>query len=133
MDSAADENRVCFALRVGDLRGEDNARLPGDVRVAETDTALGDFLGDVERDGVVLFRVRMVVGRGGMPLEGQDSSCNDQGAVPKFNCRRSSQFQCEKRLSLSKSAGLWVPKGWSVGPWNLPCLTENGRSFSVAA
>ena len=84
MDSAADENRVCFALRVGDLRGEDNARLPGDVRVAETDTALGDFLGDVERDGVVLFRVRMVVGRGGMPLEGQDIHCNDQGAVPNL-------------------------------------------------
>ena len=114
MDSAADENRVCFALRVGDLRGEDNARLPGDVRVAETDTALGDFLGDVERDGVVLFRVRMVVGRGGMPLEGQDSSCNDQGAVPNLNCRRMSQFQCEKRLNLSKSGGL-VPGGLVPG------------------
>ena len=119
------------------MRGEADARLTGDFRgdaiVAETDTALGEFLGDLPRDGVELFRVRMVVGRGGMPLEGQDSSCNDQGVVPKFNCRRMSQFQCEKRLSLSKSAGLWVPKGWSVGPWNLPCLTEFRCQFSVAA
>ena len=119
------------------MRGEADARLTGDFRgdaiVAETDTALGEFLGDLPRDGVELFRVRMVVGRGGMPLEGQDSSCNDQGVVPKFNCRRMSQFQCEKRLSLSKSAGLWVPKGWSVGPWNLPCLTDFQCQFSVAA
>ena len=104
------------------MRGEADARLTGDFRgdlrgdaiVAETDTALGEFLGDLPRDGVELFRVRMVVGRGGMPLEGQDSSCNDQGVVPKFNRRRSSQFQCEKRLNLSKSGGL-VPGGLVPG------------------
>ena len=105
------------------MRGEADARLTGDFRgdfrgdaiVAETDTALGEFLGDLPRDGVELFRVRMVVGRGGMPLEGQDSSCNDQGVVPKFQLPSFPEPKvAEKRLNLSKSGGL-VP-GWWVGP-----------------
>ena len=115
MGSAAGANRVFFALRVGDLRGEDNARLPGDVRVAETDTALGDFLGDVERDGVVLFRVRMVVGRGGMPLEGQDSSCNDQGVVPKFQLPSFPEPKWLKKDSTCQNLVGWSLVWW-VGP-----------------
>ena len=123
MESAADANRVFLALRVGDLRGEADARLTGDFRgdlrgdaiVAETDTALGEFLGDLPRDGVELFRVRMVVGRGGMPLEGQDSSCNDQGVVPKFQLPSFPEPKWLKKDSTCQNLVGWSLVWW-VGP-----------------
>ena len=63
----------------------------------------------------VAFSATCLVAVISVQLSGQDIHCNDQGAVPKFNCRRMSQFQCEKRLNLSKSGGL-VPGlvGWSL-------------------
>ena len=118
MESAADANRVFLAWRVGDLRGEADARLTGDFRgdaiVAETDTALGEFLGDLPRDGVELFRVRMVVGRGGMPLEGQDSSCNDQSVVPKFQLPSFPESKWLKKDSTCQNLVGWSLVGWSL-------------------
>ena len=81
----------------------------------------------------VAFSATCLVAVISVQLSGQDIHCNDQGEVPKFHAVVSGANVAEKKTQLVKIGWLVGPKNWTVRPWNLPCLTKNGRSFSVAA